>query len=261
MIGYCAQQVQRYDHDRFIMSLFYKGDVRDALFALFAFNYEIAKTREVVTETTTGLIRLQWWRDAIQKIYDGEILEHEVVKPLAVAIDKFDLPQNVFNELIYAREFDVEDRQPSTMDGFMTYAELTTRPLNMLVLKVVGEEEGGDMLRHSAIRYGCIGCVRALPYHLQYRRCLLPEDVLQKYDLSVSKLYDWKRFSELKPVCEDVLNVLPNIGRAQSKFIRMNNVLSTMYQKKIKRLSYDVFDKKMGVDLNFKALRLWFGSL
>ena len=48
--------VQRHDPDRYLLSLFAPARHRAALWALYAFNHEIAKTREVVTETTMGLI-------------------------------------------------------------------------------------------------------------------------------------------------------------------------------------------------------------
>ena len=35
------------------------------LFALYAFNLEIARVREPVSEPMPGEIRLQWWRDAL----------------------------------------------------------------------------------------------------------------------------------------------------------------------------------------------------
>ena len=64
-LSYCGQEVRKYDKDRFLTALFAPADRREALFALYAFNLEIAKTREVVTEPVLGQIRLQWWYDAI----------------------------------------------------------------------------------------------------------------------------------------------------------------------------------------------------
>ncbi len=82
--SYCGELVRRHDPDRFLLTLFAPASMRESLFALYAFNYEIAKTRETVTETQLGLIRLQWWRDAISAIYDrGDVAAHHVLTPLA----------------------------------------------------------------------------------------------------------------------------------------------------------------------------------
>src|SRR5947208_3175404 len=75
----CMDTVRRYDRDRFLLGLTVPAKRRAALWALFAFNHEIAKTREVVSEPTLGLIRLQWWRDALDQLYQGNILQHEVL--------------------------------------------------------------------------------------------------------------------------------------------------------------------------------------
>jgi len=89
-MSYCGALVQSQDPDRFLLAQFAPFERREVLYALFAFNHEIAKTREVVSETQLGLIRLQWWREAIEGVYNGEVLEHEVVKALANAIQMYD---------------------------------------------------------------------------------------------------------------------------------------------------------------------------
>ena len=58
-LSYCAEEVRLGDRDRFLMTLFAPSEHREALFALYAFNIEISKTREVVSEAMLGAIRLQ----------------------------------------------------------------------------------------------------------------------------------------------------------------------------------------------------------
>ena len=78
--------VRRYDRDRYLTALFAPADRRQALMALYAFNYEIAKTREVVREPVLGRIRLRWWRENLDAVYAGkEVRPHEVATPLSIA--------------------------------------------------------------------------------------------------------------------------------------------------------------------------------
>ena len=67
-----AALVRRHDRDRFQTALFAPAARREALFALYAFNYEIARVRESVREPMLGQIRLQWWREAIDAAFAGE---------------------------------------------------------------------------------------------------------------------------------------------------------------------------------------------
>ena len=84
---YCAEQVRRYDYDRYFAAAFASGDVRRGLMALYAFNIEIASTRERVSEALLGEIRLQWWGDAIAEIYEGKVRDHAVASEIAFAIE------------------------------------------------------------------------------------------------------------------------------------------------------------------------------
>src|SRR5579864_3974017 len=82
-----AALVRRHDRDRYQTALFAPADRREALFALYAFNYEIARVREIVTQPMLGQIRLQWWREIVAAAYeDGPPRPHEVAGPLAAVI-------------------------------------------------------------------------------------------------------------------------------------------------------------------------------
>ena len=67
-LPYTGTLAQQHDPDRFFLTLLQPAPVRPALWALLAFNYEVAKTREVVSDPTLGFMRLQWWREALEKI-------------------------------------------------------------------------------------------------------------------------------------------------------------------------------------------------
>ena len=78
-ISDCAALVRRVDYDRYLTALFAPPPARERLFALYAFNHEIAKVRETVSEPMIGQIRLQWWREAIGGIHAGTPRKHMVV--------------------------------------------------------------------------------------------------------------------------------------------------------------------------------------
>src|SRR5579872_5539453 len=100
-----ADLVRRQDRDRFLSALFVPADRRAAVLALYAFNHEIAKTRDVVSEPLLGRIRLQWWREAIEEVYaGGTVRAHVVMTPLAAAIREHGLAREHFDAMIDARE-------------------------------------------------------------------------------------------------------------------------------------------------------------
>src|SRR5437868_6643528 len=79
----CGLLVKQEDYERYLCSLFAHTAARERIFALYAFGHEIAKIRELVSEPMVGMIRLQWWREAIEGIYSGSVRKHEIVEALA----------------------------------------------------------------------------------------------------------------------------------------------------------------------------------
>ena len=132
-LTYCADQLRRYDRDRFQVALFASEERREAIFALYAFNLEIAKTAESVTESTLGQIRLQWWRERIDEIYAGQARAHQVIEPLGRAVRDLKLTRELFDRLLDGREFDLEGRAPRDLAELETYAEATSASLSVPV--------------------------------------------------------------------------------------------------------------------------------
>src|SRR5437763_2158864 len=90
-----AALVRRHDRDRFQTVLFAPAARREALFALYAFNYEIARVRESITQPMLGQIRLQWWRENIVAAFEGGVVRHHpIVQPLAATIREFGLTRD-----------------------------------------------------------------------------------------------------------------------------------------------------------------------
>jgi NADH dehydrogenase [ubiquinone] 1 alpha subcomplex assembly factor 6 len=175
-----ARLVQRHDRDRFLTTLFAPAERRDDLLALYAFNHEVAKTREIVSEAALGRIRLQWWRESIAGIYAGEPpRRHEVVAPLATAVHRHRLPRESFERLIDARERDLDDAPPESLAGLERYVDATSGALVALALTILGSEgKAASSAAHAVgVVYGLAGLLRAIPFHARARRLYLPHDI------------------------------------------------------------------------------------
>ncbi|HYD71312.1 phytoene/squalene synthase family protein [Azospirillum sp.] len=191
-LSYSGQEVRKYDNDRFLTCLFAPADRREHLFALYAFNLEVAKTREVVSEPLLGQMRLQWWRDSVAAVYgEGTLPQHEVVRPLAEAVAAHGLTRRHFDTLIDAREADLDDEPPASLDCLVNYAEATAAPLVRLALEVLGTggdtetgaEAGAEAARHAGIAHALTGILRAVPFHARQGRVMLPADRLAAHDV------------------------------------------------------------------------------
>src|SRR5260221_13305714 len=68
---YCLAQLAKQDRDRYLTVLAAPAGQRDALAVLAAFNLELAKVADTVSEQMLGLIRLHWWREVLGEIAAG----------------------------------------------------------------------------------------------------------------------------------------------------------------------------------------------
>ncbi len=258
-LSYCGQLVKDQDPDRFLLSHFAPANRREALWALFAFNCEIAKTREVVSETQLGLIRLQWWREAIEKIYNGEVLDHAVVVALAQVIEKHSLERDSFDQLIYAREFDLEDVLPSDLEGLLNYADFTSTPLMHLAVQVAGGNPEMEPVQVVAVNYALMGILRATLSFAKQRRCYLPQDLMHTNVVSTNKLYELKQQNGLQVVVKAVCDEFVSGIQCDNRYLKASQKLSEIYCKQLKKLNYNIFHPRFALPPAFKELRLVFG--
>jgi len=169
-----ATLVRSHDRDRFQTALFAPAAHREALFALYAFNYEIARVRESVREGMLGQIRLQWWREAIDSAYSGgPVRRHEIVEAITMAIRERNLSRTPFDTLIDARERDLDDEPPATLAALEGYAAGTSATLIHLALEVLGAATPASLeaAQHVGIAYALSGLIRAMPVHALAGRC------------------------------------------------------------------------------------------
>lgn len=137
-LEYCENQVRHDDKDRYLTALFAPADRRAGIFALYAFNLEIAKIRDLVSEPQLGLIRLEWWREALAGIYRGAPPQHPVAAELSESILRHNLPRETFDLMIEARSADLIDDTFQTLEGLVEYAAGSGSALVSLALQVLG---------------------------------------------------------------------------------------------------------------------------
>ncbi|HTB44011.1 MAG TPA: squalene/phytoene synthase family protein [Acetobacteraceae bacterium] len=167
-----AALVRRHDPDRFLTALFAPPERRDALLTLYAFNHELARAREVASEPTLALIRLQWWREVV----DGAVRQHEVATPLAAAIHSGTLQRVDLHALIEAREIEAEP-EIATLDEWRAYVLAGAGGLAVAAARLLGAPEP-EALRPLGAAYGVAGLLRSVTVLAARGRCLLPVKLL-----------------------------------------------------------------------------------
>jgi phytoene/squalene synthetase len=201
----CDDLVRRVDPDRYLSSLFAPHALRAGLNVLYAFNYEVAKTAETVSQPIAGEIRLQWWRDRIAELYRGAAIDQPLVEALSRVITAHQLPRELFDSLIDAREHDLEEAPFPTLESLEDYADATSGNIMRLAARILGAGESLDThARDLGIAYAMTGLCRALPFHAVRRRLMLPADRLAASGISIEDVFAGKTGQRLRPLLEDM---------------------------------------------------------
>ena len=182
--AHCEGLLRAADKDRFLTTLFAPAERRDALFALYAFNVEIARVREVVREPVAGEIRLQWWSDVLGGADRGEVAAHPVAAALLASMARYRLPPDRFKALIEARRFDLYDEPMATLADLEAYADGASASLVALAAQILAAGSEPDIValsHHAGLAHALAGLLAAFPIHAARGQLFIPLEILARH--------------------------------------------------------------------------------
>ena len=99
---YCQDLVRNRDYHRYLLSFFVPRPSRPSLLAILALNVELQSIPDKATDPMVALVRLQWWRDEITKIYEGDTAQSSPILPgVQRAISRHSIPKGQFEALFH----------------------------------------------------------------------------------------------------------------------------------------------------------------
>jgi len=245
-----ADEVRRHDKDRFTCAMFAPEPARTKLLALYAFNLELSKAREVVSEPLLGRMRLQWWRDTLDGAKDGKTPEGDVAKAFVDVMNKEGLDRAAIEKLIDAREFDMLGVPPEDMAALTAYAEGTSAELSSLGLKILGAEGevSEQAARHVGIAWALVGLARAVPFHAKQGRVYLPRNLLTVAGIAPEQIRKGEALNGIvAQICAEAEIHLDRARSAQGKAdpsalpVLLPATLVEVYLKALKKAGFDPF--------------------
>jgi phytoene synthase len=182
--AHCEALVRAADRDRFLATLFAPRERRGALFALYAFNVEIARVREVVRDPVAGEIRLQWWSDVLAGDGRGEIEAHPVASALRASVARYGLPPERLQTTISARRFDLYDEPMATLADLEAYADGASSSLIALAAQILNGDGASDidaLSDHAGLAHAIAGLLKAFPFHAARGQLFVPLELLERH--------------------------------------------------------------------------------
>jgi len=180
--AFCAELVRSHDFDRYAATLFVDPPCRRSLLALYAFNTEIVRVRDQVSQPLPGEIRLQWWTDTLAGTAHGGVEGNPVAAELLRAVQRHALPVAALSQLIETHLFDLYNDPMPTMAALEAHAADTDGALFALAARILdqGSEAVDHLARHAGLAQGFARVIARLPLDASRRQCFVPVELLEK---------------------------------------------------------------------------------
>jgi phytoene synthase len=209
--SFCADLVRTHDFARYAATLFAPTEQRRALLALYAFNTEISRVREHVTQPLPGEVRMQWWTDMLAGAGHGGVEGNPVAAELLLTIRNFRLPVEPLTRLIQEHQFDLYNDPMPSMAALEGYINDTAAALFMLAAAVAARPSAGieHLARHAGLAQGLTQVVANLPLDASRRQLFVPQQVLQQHGSGIEEVFAGKQTPTVRAALDQL------IGEAQ----------------------------------------------
>ena len=204
---FCSQLVRSHDFARYASTLFMPADQRRALLAVYAFNVEISRVRELVSQPLPGEMRLQWWTDMLTGAGHGGIEGNPVAAELKLAIHNWRLPVERLSRLIEEHQFDLYNDPMPTMAALEGYIDDTASALLSLGAGIAGWQspEIEHLARHAGLAQGLAGTMAALPLDASRRQLFVPLQLLESHGIGMEEVFSGKQTPQLRPALDQLI--------------------------------------------------------
>ncbi len=192
--AFCAELVRTHDFTRYASTLFLPSELRRGLLALYAFNVEVSRVRDMVSQPLPGEIRLQWWTDMLAGRGHGGVEGNPVAAELLRVIRDMALPVEPLLRLVEEHLFDLYNDPMPTMSALEGYLNDTTSALFVIAARIAGplSDDTEHLARHAGLALGLAQVMARLPLDASRRQLFVPLQVLTMYGSSMEEVFAGK---------------------------------------------------------------------
>jgi phytoene synthase len=154
--------IRRVDPDRWLTSRFIAdAAARADVVALYAFDHELARARRAASSALLAEIRLTWWREVLDQVFDAApVRRHPVAEALAAAVARHALPRAPLEAMIDGQ---VEALESPTLDtaAAVAWADAVEGSVTRLAAKLLDPAADAEAATLAGRAWGLALLVRA----------------------------------------------------------------------------------------------------
>jgi squalene synthase HpnC len=177
-----------------------------------------------IGDPAESLRLLAWWRTELDAMYQGRV-QHPVFVALQGTVQKFDLPQQLFADLISAFEQDQRVSRYENWDHLFAYCRCSANPVGRLVLRLCGyaDAELDRLSDATCTALQLANFWQDVTVDFEKDRVYLPLHLLAKHGYSVEELAARKFNPQFQAVMREAVEVARELFEAGLPLIKRVN--------------------------------------
>lgn len=162
-----------------------------------------------IGDTQESLRLLQWWRGELHAMYESGAVKHPVFVALKGTASQYNLPRELFDDLITAFERDQSITRYNNFEELFDYCRYSANPVGRLVLALCGYQ---DAERQALSDATCTALQLAnhwqdVTVDLLKDRVYLPLDVMQRHGYPLEALLKRQCDARFREAMKDAVGV------------------------------------------------------
>ena len=182
---YCQDKTANSGSSFYYSFIFLPDTKRKAITAVYAFCREVDDVVDNPGENQIKQVKLQWWRDEIARLFKHQA-QHPVTRALMPVIDKFNLPEEYFQEIIDGMQMDLDQTSYATFKDLYLYCYRAAGVVGLISAEIFGYQDRQTLKYASTLgtAFQLTNIIRDVHEDALRGRFYLPEDELQKFSLT-----------------------------------------------------------------------------
>ena len=161
----------------------------------------------VVSEPMAGLVRLQWWREALDAIAEGRPPAHPVVEAVHARWERFAPLRPRLESALEAREQELSAEPPADLAALEQRLMATSGEVSLGAIDLLGvaDQPARAAARDLGLALGLVRLLQNLPGDLRRGRMPLLGALLARHGVDLERLDQTAAAQALRPVVGDLV--------------------------------------------------------
>jgi phytoene synthase len=266
---YCQQKAAASGSSFTISFTLLPQEKKQAMTALYAFCREVDDVVDEVEDPQVAAIKLAWWRQEVERLYDGTP-QHPVAQALAEVIKTIPLDKELLLEIIDGMEMDLTQSRYLDFKGLSLYCYRVASVVGLLAAEIFGytDRQTQKYAHDLGMAFQLTNIIRDIGEDARRGRIYIPMDELKQFNVPAVDILNAKysdnftalmqfQYERAEKYYEQAFAQLPAVDR---KSQRPGLIMAAIYRTlldEIKRDNFQVLHQRISLP---PTRKLWLAA-